>query len=189
MSAVNLVGYHGTALGNVDNILENQFVASKRDDHWLGQGIYFYDDFELAKWWIETKLGIDPGMKYAVIAVNLNCQKEEFLDLDHHEGIDFYLAQLEKILRQLNFGLRFKNDEKSRTKNMCFSLDLLKQHLGLKLIAMTFQKFKPKYARGDIERFEERYFPLPLSVVYRERQICASANEVISSKKCVYSEV
>ncbi|BCC10309.1 TPA: hypothetical protein ACGXQL_004205 [Bacillus cereus] len=41
------VGYHGTTLENAEKIRREGFVPSKKD-HWLGQGVYFYDNFSSA---------------------------------------------------------------------------------------------------------------------------------------------
>ncbi|MCY7330707.1 MAG: hypothetical protein LH618_19300 [Saprospiraceae bacterium] len=181
-----MTGYHGTAYGNVPSILKDQFVTDERDDHWLGQGIYFYDDLDLARWWIETKLRCASGC--AVIEASLCCQEIEYLDLDHFKGLDFYFRELGNILDNLSISLRFKDDdEQSRIRNLCFSLDLLKNHLGLKLVTMTFYKPLPRYAEGNIKEFQRQYFPLPKSFSYKERQICASTNDIILSKKCVHS--
>ena len=54
-----IVGYHGTtssAQESIENHGLDPNLVEKRDDHWLGQGVYFYDDFDLAKWWAETNV-------------------------------------------------------------------------------------------------------------------------------------
>ena len=50
---VTLIGYHGTSSNCIDSISLNGLdseMVSKRDDHWLGQVIYFYEDIEQAIW-------------------------------------------------------------------------------------------------------------------------------------------
>ncbi len=189
MTTINVTGYHGTHLRNVTSILKHAFTANERKDHWLGQGIYFYDNFELAKWWIETKLHAPSGAGCAVIEVALGCQKKEFLDLDQPRGVDYFLSELSKLLDQLQIGLKFMvSREDDSMRNLCFGIDLVKKHLDIKLVAMTFYKAHPSYAEGDINLFEKQYFLLPRSFSYKERQICASVNDIILSKKCVHPE-
>jgi hypothetical protein len=52
---VELLGFHGTEYRNLNKIISNEFIPYKRLDHWLGQGIYFYENFDLAKWWVSKK--------------------------------------------------------------------------------------------------------------------------------------
>ena len=44
---MNEIGYHGTCSKHKDSIESNGFDPAKcnyRADHWLGQGVYFFDD-------------------------------------------------------------------------------------------------------------------------------------------------
>jgi len=191
MLIIETVGYHGTAEENVSDILENQFITKHRDDHWLGQGIYFYEDSKLAEWWIKKKLETYSGEGPAVIKATMRCEKGEFLDLDKNEDLDLFFHRLKKVLMggQIKLGLRFKTgDEQSRIRNLCFCIDILKNCSGLKLIALTFLKSNPSYVRGNILSFENDYFPLPFAISYKERQICATSNDIITSKECVYPQ-
>ena len=36
----------------------------KKDNHWLGHGVYFFDEYELAHWWAETKTAVQ-NKKYS----------------------------------------------------------------------------------------------------------------------------
>ena len=54
---MNEIGYHGTCSKHKDSIESNGFDPAKcnyRADHWLGQGVYFFDDYEKALWWSAT---------------------------------------------------------------------------------------------------------------------------------------
>ena len=45
---MKIVGYHNTESDNVDDIIANGFVCKKNEKHWLGQGIYFFNDADTA---------------------------------------------------------------------------------------------------------------------------------------------
>lgn len=45
------IGYHGTCLRYRHNIEKNGLdpeECNQRNDHWLGQGVYFFDDYDHA---------------------------------------------------------------------------------------------------------------------------------------------
>lgn len=59
--------YHGTKSCFTESILKNNFVIKKpkkKDNHWLGHGVYFFDEYELAHWWAETKTAVQ-NKKYS----------------------------------------------------------------------------------------------------------------------------
>lgn len=39
---IELIGYHGTALENVESIQKDGFRRSEGDAEWLGTGVYFF---------------------------------------------------------------------------------------------------------------------------------------------------
>ncbi len=48
------VGYHGTCAKYRHNIDKEGLDPAKckyRSDHWLGQGVYYFDDYDKALWW------------------------------------------------------------------------------------------------------------------------------------------
>ena len=51
MGKKSIYCYHGTdyTLGQI--ICGEEFSIKKNDEHWLGNGIYFYHDLSLAEWW------------------------------------------------------------------------------------------------------------------------------------------
>ncbi|MFZ4477150.1 MAG: hypothetical protein ACOYPR_18280 [Saprospiraceae bacterium] len=192
MPIIKVEGFHGTALENVDEIMSNGFEPKVRDDHWLGQGIYFYSDLDLAVWWIKTKIGSKDGSQCAVVKSNMECEQDNWLDLDTISGMEYFLNEVDSILSNTSHlvSLRFRPsrnaDPKSRIKNLCFALDLLKNLRGIKLVAMTFRKDNPSYAPKSISSFENRFFNLPSNFAYRERQICSTSNDIIASKSVIF---
>ena len=54
MNEKTLVGYHGTKIENVEQILKNGFKMSKSKENnleWLGDGVYFWEDDYYAVQW------------------------------------------------------------------------------------------------------------------------------------------
>lgn len=52
------VGYHGTDRCSVESILRDGLVASQGDDHWLGPGVYVFDDVSLTQEYAQDRYGI-----------------------------------------------------------------------------------------------------------------------------------
>lgn len=75
-----LVGYHGTKSSNVSDIISS--------NHWLGHGIYFFTDFELAEWWAKTKVE-KHNKKYhtkdKASVIKAEIQADKIVDLDSEE--------------------------------------------------------------------------------------------------------
>jgi hypothetical protein len=176
-------GYHGTNINYVNSILSEGFKSNVREDHWLGQGIYFYADFELAKWWAEKKFNRFRKTA-AIIYVEIKAESKDILDLDTLSGYNFFLTEIKQILSILKIRIKFSLDK--RIENLCFALDLLKNELGINVIIRTFPKKNPSYGGHNISDFEKNYFNLPYDFVYLEKQICVTNNTVFSLKECIY---
>ena len=50
-NVLKLQVYHGTEFEIAQKICKEEFICKKNLEHWLGNGIYFYLDKPLAKWW------------------------------------------------------------------------------------------------------------------------------------------
>jgi hypothetical protein len=183
MSKISITGYHGTEIKNVDKILKSEFTSIERSDHWLGQGIYFYKDLSLAKWWAEKKFkGV--YSQASVIQVEILVEDSNLLNLDSIDGMDKFFREIKKILK--NSTISFKFMDNKRTENFCFALDLLKAELGTSVIIRSFLRDNPSYGEQNINTFERDFFNLPCDFAYLETQICVSSNEDIKTKQCIY---
>ena len=112
-----LVGYHGTSRRNCKDIIKNGFKASKtKEGHWLGKGIYFYENIYYAIEWgiIRFLLGNNSYDNYkkqcSVIKGMLNCEEYEILDLNDPLGYSIY----QEILK--NIKKRFPNEVEKISK-------------------------------------------------------------------------
>lgn len=166
-------GYHGTFKDNVHKIIEEGYTFSRRENHWLGQGIYFYEDIELAKWFITRKYNKKYRKQISVIKSILNTASDKVLDLDTNDGVDFVYKALKELINEIK--IEFNIDDE--TTNRCIILDIIKEYYSIDIIKMTFKTNNQSYGGANIKFFEENYFPV--GIYYSETQICATDNKCI----------
>jgi hypothetical protein len=109
MSASNIYpfcAYHGTTSHSANIIFTTRrFVLGvSRNDHWLGQGAYFYrEDYEQAAEWARIKIANTPalaGESPSVIEVILEAPGFNFLNLDTRNGLFRLLGFLRQLERE-----------------------------------------------------------------------------------------
>ncbi|MCB7070849.1 hypothetical protein NSQ82_18135 [Caldifermentibacillus hisashii] len=185
---VKLDGYHGTFANLVNDILRNGFNPQKRDNHWLGQGSYFYTNKKLAFWFISKNAATDYlkkeiGNKLAIIHVNIEENRENILDLDDPEDInDFYkcINEMYDYFKPLTF-----TDDKH--KNLCLIIDVLAEIYNWNIIIKTFEHaHKPSYGAVNPVQFDKKIFPI--DVKYKEKQICVRNNKCIKIMEVEYPD-
>jgi len=181
-----LVGYHGTKSSNISDIISNNFkepIVAKNNDHWLGHGIYFFSDYELAEWWAKIKVN-KHNKKYntkdKASVIKAEIQADQIVDLDNpfkmNDFIDFCQVFQEEIVKKgiiLDFtseNKRNNSPEKISKRKRCFFLDVYKKDKSIEVIIYTFSKTNPSYASSKYHRslFKE------LGFHYNEKQICVS---------------
>lgn len=123
MAVRTLDGFHGTDIRSSKEIVRNGFKVSKGDQHWLGDGAYFFvkglppsPDVSAEKWakaeaWNKRK-GAYSYRKYAIIKVQINVDEDFYLDLNTKDGQELfeYLrgAFIKKVVDE---GYKFDNWE------------------------------------------------------------------------------
>ena len=181
-----LVGYHGTKSSNVSDIISSNFkepIVSKDNNHWLGHGIYFFTDFELAEWWAKTKVE-KHNKKYhtkdKASVIKAEIQADKIVDLDNpfkmNEFIEFCQVFQEEIVKK-GVIFDFTSDKKRKSspgnfkkQKRCFFLDIYKQEKNIEVIIYTFSKSNPSYASS---KYHKTLFK-DLDLHYNEKQICVS---------------
>jgi len=93
-----IIGYHGTASGNVESIINNNFKEPEIHDIWLGRGVYFFVDgigietpLEYAKHYAKDSCWNNSEKKYnsekiSVIEAVVKVNDDKFLDLTIDNG-------------------------------------------------------------------------------------------------------
>ncbi len=76
---MRLVGYHNTEAVNVESIFQHGFICRYSNEHWLGQGIYFFADIDVA---INNIDMLEHVNDIKTIAVEIDVDDVAFLDLD-----------------------------------------------------------------------------------------------------------
>jgi len=79
--------YHGTSLQNAESILEKGFKISCGNDHWLGDGVYFFEnDGEMAIDWCIAEGSKRGYNKYVVLHSEICASEEYIYNLTEPEG-------------------------------------------------------------------------------------------------------
>ena len=175
----SIIGYHGTFSENVNRIIKKGYTFERKDNHWLGQGIYFYDKINLAKWFAERKSKKNYNKEISVIESFMCTGKEKVLNLDTNEGVDYLYSKIKERLHDIG-KIVLSND---KTINRCIILDIIKEYYEIDIIIKTFETKTQTYGRANINWFEENMFMM--GIYYSEKQICVTNNECIKNSKLV----
>lgn len=167
------VVFHGTASNDIDrlinDILVNGFNYKKRDNHWLGQGIYFFSEIEWAFQWSNQPRNKDKDT--CILEATIFCNDNEFLDLDlpgGHRKITSAIKDINNELKENNILVfKFKNEEQKR----CFYLDFIKKKYSYQIIKHTFILENKNSITRDI------------GIGLSQIQYCVSSNKNIKNVK------
>lgn len=182
-----IVGYHGTKVRNVDSILKDGFkIATPQngDNHWLGHGIYFYSDYELASWWAKTKVN-KHNAKYGeddvAIVLRAVIEADNVLDLDSPFALKQfaeYQKELEEQFVEQGIVLDFsKGIGKPFERIRCFWMDAVKEAYNIQVIIYTFTRKNPSYVDSKYHiNTEGEYSLANMGLAYHEKQICVTEN-------------
>lgn len=184
-SYVTLEAYHGTDLSNAESILKSGFKCRPNKHHWLGNGVYFYMDYSLARWWTTNptnKFGVRVK-KAAVIKCNIFVKNNYILDLrrlkDYTKFVEIYRNEFLPFLFQGN--LISVTEDMIDTKTLrCTYCDYLNIKYKYKLIIGTFYLPNQPYMPTEYGKFFETF-----NISYIENQICVFDTNIISSMELV----
>lgn len=185
---VYVEAFHGTDKKCVPGIINKEFICKKNDEHWLGNGIYLYTDFTLAKWWTTNptkKFGVEVK-DAAIVRCEMQVKKDEYLDLrklsDYKEFVEVYK---EEFLPQLFSGCIKCNGMEgniviSTKKIRCTFCDFLKERYHLKMIIGNFYLPHQPYLPTEYGELFDRF-----DIAYIETQICIFNQNIIIKKEAV----
>ena len=105
MNEKTLTGYHATDINNIELIKKNGFLESKASKgHWLGRGIYFFENLYYAVEW--EIIGVikhevtdyeELTEKCGIIIADLDMENYKVLDLSEPQGYAIFEYLLKRI--------------------------------------------------------------------------------------------
>lgn len=191
---VGITGYHGTSSRHAESIAKNGLDPDKtheRPNHWLGQGVYFYENFGLAKWWANDIAGkaYNYGSFPIVYRAQIEASKEDVLDLDDYRQYDLFLGRLLDMQKEIESDdcdrMPIFNPEQQRA----VYFDYYRKMYHIAVIMFTFSKDCAKYGtfRSDADLLQQKKLEKALGLAYHEKQICVSRKECIKSIEVQYT--
>lgn len=174
MKDVNFNAYHATDQKCLDGILKEGFIYKPNKDHWLGNGVYFFIEYELALWWSSTKhkkYG-EKIKKPIIIEANLNCNNDCVVDFRLVKDYNWLSQRYDEFYKEiLDNGCNEITDNQLR----CLFFDWLKTEYDIKIVIGGFYKnHKSKYLHYIL--------PDSFCLPFIEYQVCVYDNSVLSIK-------
>jgi hypothetical protein len=190
---MNEVGYHGTCSKYRYNIEKDGLDPAKckyRDDHWLGQGVYFFDDYEKALWWASTISSQNDNCGGIIFKSDIEAHDNEVLNLDDNKQLDAFMTETLKTLEEIKESCSGKMPVFEDGSFRAVFFDYFKKQNGISVIIGTFQKEIAGYTtqRNRSEKELQKKIMNIIGIKFQERQICVSKKECIKSTKLVYDE-
>lgn len=171
--------YHGTEINIGEEIIRNQLIKSSRgDDHWLGDGIYFYSEDVYAFRWIAIKYTNNFRNKYSndlsgifdqymILKATVEAAEERIFSLCDPEIYLFFREFCNQIEEKKEYSDRFK-DMKIIDGAM---LNILFEDFGYKAKYDLVKAVFPINQRDSSDFTRLNYIP--------ETQVCIKNPEII----------
>ncbi len=204
------IGYHGTLSTFSEKILKDGFnlpEPSIKHNHWLGHGVYFFDNYFNAAYWSTTKSDsfnkkCSKKTKYdpAVLQATLEAEISRISNLDNPEEAIKYntsIIRYENIIKSDNFSVNFSEGlnpnsssyyDNIKARVSCYYHDLYANDNNLSIMMYTFHKKNPKYSKklNELRKKSSNSF-LPM-IEYNEKQICVYDLSVITCVNLIDNE-
>ncbi|WP_050752699.1 hypothetical protein [Selenomonas noxia] len=185
--------FHGTCSVHRASIEQYGLDPSKtkrRKDHWLGQGLYFFDSADLAIWWADTLVGKKyPGYSSLIYRAKIFTPDSRVLNFDDNKQVDAFYKEVIQYVRER------KNQTDGRQPVFSLEgigraafLDYYKKTHDIAVVIATFEKDCARYTapRSREELEIQRDLMRILKIKYHERQICVSDQAVIRDTRVHY---
>lgn len=184
---IKFTAYHGTCSKYRPSIERFGFSPDQvayREDHWLGQGVYFFESKELAEWWAndQSRKPWNKGTQPLVYSCNISVSPDQYLDLDNAHSMDNFLDYCTQLIRRIDEDDSLPQKPVFTDKKFrALLFDYYKEANNISVIAHTFQKKRTSFAkkRSSAELDFVVLLESVLDIGYKERQIC------VSSKACL----
>lgn len=165
---MKLILYHGTDLESAISIKNTSFIFNPNPCHWLGNGIYFFTDKALAKWWTTN-----PTSKFGKIIKNPAILKTE-INVDESNVLDLRkLDTYQKVAQEFNIFftmlyIPYHKETISEKQIKCLFFDwYLIRHDNINMIIGDFFSLEQPYVKDDAKDFYNH-----TNLLYCETQVC-----------------
>ncbi len=172
--------YHGTDQNCAEQILKEGFSFHKNPEHWLGNGIYFFEDKSLASWWTtrpSQKFGTKIN-KRVLIESKVEYDDEDVLNLKNLEEYEFFCSQFSDYLKE--FGHNGAMGVLPIQKMRCAYCDFFQSRYNYKMIIGTFYKPEQSYLPKGYFDFLNK-----IELPYIEVQYCIFSRDIIVASKII----
>lgn len=175
MEVTKITAYHGTDNKYLHSILNDGFQCKTNDEHWLGNGVYFFIEYELAKWWAtnEHKNFGNTITNPIVIESEITYDRDYVIDLRLLEDYNWIYQQYCEFHHYL---LENGADKITGKKLRCAFFDWLREEYDVQLTIAGFNKKHSSYLNGKLYNF---------NIPYIEYQVCVYDNSICSIKGVV----
>lgn len=157
--------FHGTTEEAYNQIVQSgKFTFQTRENHWLGNGVYFFlDDYLKAKWWakeaVKKELRTDKNKKVlpAVLYIEANVDIDKIIDLNSEKG-QLILNQFIEFLFEHGFEFQEKPNEKLSKQQQehyfrCAVMDLLVESEGYTASCYLFPNNEKPYIFESLKEY------------------------------------
>jgi hypothetical protein len=194
--SVRIQVYHGTTSDSKNSIRKYGFdtkYTKHRNDHWLGNGVYFFQYELLAQWWAlncaKQKNNLFDGLIYTA---DITVEKSKFADLDNYDDIkkfqQFLLYFIADIEENVSFAYKIDlNKSESIQKIRGVFFDRFKTKYGYYVLKKTFTKTNSKYIGLNLSSINVEIlntFADALNFYILETQYCVSNKSCIKNIRC-----
>lgn len=174
-----MMAYHGTDYDVANKIVTNGFLFNRNPKHWLGNGIYLYQDFSLAEWWT-TRPTNKFGKKInnpAIISCDIDIAERKILNLLRLKDYCEFSSIFEEKFYPL-YKSRRKKKRPTWNQLRCAYCDFLSMTYNLDAIIGNFNKqdqpYLPLKHHNEFDDF---------LLQYTEVQICVFNKEILTIEK------
>ena len=186
-------GYHGTCSKYRYSIETHGLDPDKckyRDDHWLGQGVYFFDDYDKALWWASTISSQNGNCGSVIFKSVIEASDDVVLNLDDNSQLDKFMTEIINTTKEIEKECSGKMPIFEDKNFRAVFFDYYKQKNGISVVIGTFQKDIAGYTtkRSFDEKEKQKKIMNIIGIKFKEGQICVSQKDCIKSTQLVYNE-
>ena len=163
---------HATDRKNLNIILNTNFTYRQNDEHWLGNGVYFFIDPALADDWCKKQ---KKSYKYghikngSIIHVVICVENNDLMDLRQLDDYNYVRRNFEQYVNQLK-NINIDIEKMSSKQLVCGFFDMLQDDQKIKCFIANFNERSNSLPESLKKKTEELW--LQFNMPYVETQVC-----------------